>query len=173
MLADDRTDRENRIRESLNLLRPLRANCVGEIGHSFEERRTKSTEDVLDFLERTFCPSSKTEDRTEDVCDSVAERLENIRRCHFDRLDKFAERLENGLKDNLQSVKNRSDCDVDNLVHPVSQSLESTNNPIKNLRKASEDVSPSKHLTEPVAEDRDNVSDLSGDQDHWFDEGAC
>ena len=93
MLTDSLADRENGIRETLDLLRPLRSDCVSELCHCLEERRTESAKDVLNLLEWTAGSRRKTEDRSEDIRDGVTERLEDVVSGRLDCVNEFAKRL--------------------------------------------------------------------------------
>ena len=170
MLADGLADRKNRIRESLDLLRPLGSDSICELGHVLKEPRPKPAESRLDLLHWTAGSRSETEDRSEDIRDRIAERLEDVISSLLDGLDEFSERFEHCFDDNLKAVKDRRDRDVSNCVHPVGELLELVDNPVKDLRKASEDVGSAKHLTKPVAKDGDDVADLRCDKDHRLDE---
>ena len=170
MLADGLADWDNRIRESLDLLRPLGSDSVCELCHVLKEPGAESAKSGLDLLHRTTGSRGETEDRAKDVRHCVAEGLEDVISSLLDGLDEFSERLEHCFDDNLKAVKDRRDRDVCNCVHPVGELLELVNNPVEDLRKASEDVGSTKHLTEPVAEDGDDVPDLRCDKDHRLDE---
>ena len=172
VLTDGLADRENRIRESLDLLRPLGSDSISELGHVLKEPRPKPTEGRLNLLHRTAGSRSETEDRAKDVRHCVAEGLEDVMCRLLDRLDEFTERLEHGLDNDLESIEDRSDRDVRNCVHPVSKLLELVDNPVEDLGQASENVRSAKHLSKPIAEDGDNIPDLRCDKDHRLDEDS-